>query len=97
VGLRLLLGFLLVGLIQVLIPRELVLKWLGAGSGLKGIFIGLYLGIFATGGPYVWMPVAASIYKSGADIGPVISMITARGILGFQFNHIGRRNNVCRF
>jgi uncharacterized membrane protein YraQ (UPF0718 family) len=30
------------------------------------------------------MPVVASIYKSGANIGPVISMITARGILGFQ-------------
>jgi uncharacterized membrane protein YraQ (UPF0718 family) len=30
------------------------------------------------------MPVVASIYKSGAAIGPVLSMITARGILGFQ-------------
>jgi uncharacterized membrane protein YraQ (UPF0718 family) len=84
VWLRLLLGFFLGGCIQVLIPKELVSKWLGSGSGLKGIFIGSYLGIFAAGGPYVWMPVVASIYKSGANIGPVISMITARGILGFQ-------------
>jgi uncharacterized membrane protein YraQ (UPF0718 family) len=84
VWLRLLLGFLLGGCIQVLIPRELVSKWLGTGSGLKGIFIGSYSGIFATGGPYVWMPIVASIYKSGANIGPVLSMITARGILGFQ-------------
>jgi uncharacterized membrane protein YraQ (UPF0718 family) len=84
VWLRLLLGFLLGGCIQVLIPKELVSKWLGTGSGLKGIFIGSYSGIFATGGPYVWMPIVASIYKSGANIGPVLSMITARGILGFQ-------------
>jgi uncharacterized membrane protein YraQ (UPF0718 family) len=84
VWLRLLLGFLLGGCIQVLIPKELVSKWLGTGSGLKGIFIGSYSGIFATGGPYVWMPIVASIYKSGATIGPVLSMITARGILGFQ-------------
>jgi uncharacterized membrane protein YraQ (UPF0718 family) len=81
---RLLLGFFLGGCIQVLIPKELILKWLGADSGFKGILIGSYLGIFATGGPYVWMPVVASLYKSGADIGPVISMIAARGIIGLQ-------------
>ncbi len=80
----LLLGFLLGGAIQVLIPRELVSKWLGSDSGLKGILIGSYLSIFSTGGPYVWMPVVASIYKSGAGIGPVLSMITQRGILSFQ-------------
>ena len=81
---RLLLGFLLGGFIHVLIPREFVSKWLGAGSGLKGILIGSYMGIFAAGGPYVWMPVVASIYRSGADIGPVLSMLTARGIIGIQ-------------
>lgn len=80
----LLLGFLLGGCIQVLIPRPLVSKWLGADSGIKGILIGSYVSIFVSGGPYVWMPVVASIYKSGAGVGPVIAMITARGILSFQ-------------
>jgi uncharacterized membrane protein YraQ (UPF0718 family) len=81
---RLLLGFILGGFIQVLIPRSLVAKWLGAGSGLKGILIGSYVSIFATGGPFVWLPIVASIYRSGADIGPVISLITARAILSIQ-------------
>ena len=81
---RLLLGFLLGGFIQVLIPRSLVAKWLGAESGLKGILIGSYVSMFSTGGPFVWLPIVASIYRSGADIGPVLSLVTARGILSIQ-------------
>ena len=81
---RLLLGFLLGGFIQVLIPRTLVSKWLGSGSGLKGILIASYVSMFATGGPFVWLPIVASIYRSGADIGPVLSLITARAILSLQ-------------
>jgi uncharacterized membrane protein YraQ (UPF0718 family) len=84
VWLRLLLGFILGGCIRVLIPKGLVSKWLGSDSGLKGVFLGSYLSIFATGGPYVWLPIVASIYKAGAGIGPVFAMIAARGILGIQ-------------
>jgi uncharacterized membrane protein YraQ (UPF0718 family) len=81
---RLLLGFILGGFIQVLIPKSLVSKWLGSGSGLKGILIASYVSMFATGGPFIWLPIVASIYRSGADIGPVLSLITARGILSIQ-------------
>jgi uncharacterized membrane protein YraQ (UPF0718 family) len=81
---RLLLGFLLGGFIQVLIPREVVSKWLGASSGLKGILIGSYLGVFSSGGPYMWLPVVATIHRAGADIGPVLSLMTARGLIGIQ-------------
>jgi len=81
---RLLLGFLLGGFIQVLIPRSLITKWLGTGSGLKGILIGSYVSMFATGGPFLWLPIVASLYRSGADIGPVLSLITARAILSIQ-------------
>ena len=81
---RLLLGFLLGGFIQVLIPKGLISKWLGAGSGLKGIFIASYVSVFATGGPFIWLPIVASVYRSGADIGPVLSLLTARAILSLQ-------------
>ena len=81
---RLLLGFLLGGFIQVLIPKGLISKWLGAGSGLKGILIASYVSVFATGGPFVWLPIVASVYRSGADIGPVLSLLTARAILSIQ-------------
>ncbi|MFH1490859.1 MAG: permease [Pseudomonadota bacterium] len=84
VWVRLLLGFLLGGFIQVLIPRNLISKWLGAGSGIKGILLASYASMFATGGPYVWLPIVVSIYRAGADVGPVLSLMTARGILSLQ-------------
>jgi uncharacterized membrane protein YraQ (UPF0718 family) len=84
IWLRLLLGFLLGGFVQAVIPRELVSRWLGSASGLKGILIGSFGGVISTGGPYVWLPVVASIYKAGAGIGPVLALITARGILSMQ-------------
>ena len=84
IWLRMLLGFLLGGFVQAVIPRELVSKWLGSASGLKGIFLGSFGGIVSTGGPYVWLPVVVSIYKAGAGIGPVLALMTARGILSIQ-------------
>ena len=35
----LLIGFLVAGLIQVLMPKELLIKWLGSGSDFKGAVI----------------------------------------------------------
>lgn len=79
---RLILGFTLGGLIQVLIPRALIAKWLGHASGLKGILIGSYIGIIMPGGPWVTLPVIASIYRAGAGVGPVIALLTGRAMLG---------------
>lgn len=84
VWVRLLLGFLLGGFIQAVIPSEIVSKWFGATSGLKGILIGSYGGLIMSGGPHVWVPVVASIYRAGADIGPVLALITARGIININ-------------
>ena len=84
VWLRLLLGFTLGGLVRVIIPSELIAKWLGHTSGLKGILIGSYIGIIMPGGPYVALPVIASIYSAGAGAGPVIALLTGRALLGIQ-------------
>ncbi|MFC2020472.1 permease [Chloroflexota bacterium] len=84
IWLRVLLGFTLGGLIRVLIPSALIAKWLGHSSGLKGIFIGSYIGIILPGGPYVFLPILASIYKAGAGVGPVIALMTGRALLSIN-------------
>lgn len=78
---RLLLGFSLGGLIQVSIPSGLIAEWLGPTSGLKGILIGSYTGIVITGGPYVSLPIIASIYSAGAGPGPVIALLASMNML----------------
>ncbi|MFC1985360.1 permease [Chloroflexota bacterium] len=84
IWLRLLLGFILGGVVQVLIPSALIAKWLGHASGLKGILIGSYTSIIIPGGPWVILPIVASIYRSGAGVGPVIALLTGRAMLGLH-------------
>ena len=77
VWLRLILGFTLGGLIQVLIPSSLIMEWLGPASGLKGILIASAAGVFITGGPYVSLPIVTALYTAGAGVGPVIAFLVA--------------------
>ena len=73
----LLLGFAVAGLAQVLIPSELVSRWLGREAGLRGIMLGCVVGGLVPGSPYSTFPIVAGLYQSGAGIGAVVSFITA--------------------
>ena len=85
VWLRLLLGFVLGGLITVLIPSSVITEWLGPTSGLKGILIGAYSGIIVGGGgPYVMLPIIASFLKAGAGFGPVIALLASLNLIGLR-------------
>lgn len=90
-------SFIVAGMIQVLIPNEFLSKWVGSESGLRGIFIGTVAGGVMPGGPYVSLPVAAGLIKSGAGIGTMVAFLTGWslwavsrlpmdiGILGWKF------------
>ena len=54
-------AFLVAGMVQVLIPRELILKWVGTEAGFKGILIGSIAGGLTPGGPFVNLPLAAGL------------------------------------
>jgi uncharacterized membrane protein YraQ (UPF0718 family) len=100
---RVLLGILLGGFIQVLIPRTLVAEWIGPASGLIGILIGSFVGMIITGGAFVIIPVIASIYSAGASAGPIIALITAanlvriQGIFIWEIPFFGTRIALTRF
>ena len=69
-------AFLVAGMVQVLLPAELISKWVGTESGFKGILIGTVTGAIAPGGPYVSLPIAAALLKSGAGIGTMVAFLT---------------------
>ena len=81
---RVLIGILLGGFIQGLIPRAVVAEWIGPASGLTGILIGSVAGMVITGGAFVVMPIIASIYTAGAAAGPIIALITAANLVRVQ-------------
>ena len=93
-------AFIVAGLIQVLIPTEMISKWIGAESGLRGILIGTVVGGLMPGGPYVSLPIAAGLLRTGASIGTMVAFLTAwslwavsrmpmeLGIMGWKFTLI---------
>lgn len=57
--------FILVGLFDVWVPKEKVMKHLGDTSGFVGTAISLALGAFAAGPLYAAFPVAEVLLKKG--------------------------------
>ena len=80
----LLAGLLLGGMIQVLLPREMVVAWTGEGSGIRGLAIATVAGMVTPGGPFVQFPLVASLWKAGAAVGPVTAYLSAWTLLGLQ-------------
>ncbi len=93
-------AFIVAGMVQILIPQELISRWVGTESGFRGLFIGTVLGGIAPGGPYVSLPIAAGLLHAGASIGTMVAFLTGWslwavtrmpleiGIMGWQFTLI---------
>jgi uncharacterized membrane protein YraQ (UPF0718 family) len=69
-------AFIVAGMIQALLPQELISKWVGAESGMRGILIGSIAGGLSPGGPFVSLPIAAGLLKAGAGVGTMVAYLT---------------------
>jgi len=81
VWIELALGFLLAGLVEVLLPARVIAGALGAESGARGHLVGWALGLAVPGGPYVFFPMVAGLVQRGAAVGPVLTLIAAKTLL----------------
>ncbi|MGQ9779902.1 MAG: permease [Bacillota bacterium] len=59
--------FVLLGLLDVWVPRETMIRLMGKGSGLCGTVLAVLLGSVAAGPLYAAFPVAAVLAKKGAS------------------------------
>lgn len=64
--------FILMGLIEVWIPKDKIQKWLGKDSGIKGAIISVALGTLPTGPLYISFPMTASLLRSGASVANMV-------------------------
>lgn len=69
--------FILMGLMEVWIPKEKIQKWLGSGSGIKGAGIALALGTLPTGPLYVAFPMTSTLIRKGASITNMVVFLGA--------------------
>jgi uncharacterized membrane protein YraQ (UPF0718 family) len=74
-------SLLAAGFADRLLPREMVQQWLGEDAGLRGIVLATGAGMITPSGPFVSMPIAAVLLRSGASNAAVVAFVAAWALL----------------
>lgn len=69
--------FILIGLMDVWVPKETMVKYMGKGSGFKGGFLAVLLGAVGAGPLVVAFPIAALLIRKGAKLAYVFLFLGA--------------------
>jgi uncharacterized membrane protein YraQ (UPF0718 family) len=69
--------FILLGLLDLWVPKETMIKYLGEHSGLTGVLISFLMGSATAGPLYGAFPVAAVLMKKGAKFSNIMVFIGA--------------------
>lgn len=93
--------FVLLGLLDVWVPKETMMKYMGDKSGIKGIVLSIILGSAAAGPLYGAFPIAAVFMKKGVKFSNVLIFIGAWSttkipMFLFEMSALGARFAVTR-
>lgn len=94
--------FILMGLMDMWVEKEVIVKHMGVDSGLKGIFLSFFMGAFSAGPLYAAFPIAALLLKKGTKISNVLIFIgvwstTKIPLLLFEISSLGIDFAILRF
>ena len=94
--------FVLLGLLDVWVPKETMVKLMGKGSGLKGMGLAFFLGSAAAGPLYGAFPVAITLLKKGSSFTNVLILMgawstTKLPMLMFEAASLGIEFTLLRF
>lgn len=68
---------LLLGLLDIWVPRETMIKFMGKDSGIKGVFLAILFGSVAAGPLYAAFPITEIFIKKGVKFSNVMIFIGA--------------------
>jgi len=80
---KVLAGCLIGAFVTLLLPREMVARWVGHESGFMGLLIAAFFGFLLPGGPITIYPVAGAFLMMGADAGAVVAFIVSWTLIGY--------------
>jgi uncharacterized membrane protein YraQ (UPF0718 family) len=80
---KVLAGCLIAAFVTMILPRELVARWVGHESGFSGLLIAAVFGFILPGGPITIYPVAGAFLVMGADAGAVVAFIVSWTLIGY--------------
>ena len=73
----LLAAFLIINLIQRLVPAETIEAWLSQSKGPKGHLIAWAVGFVTPGGPMIAFPLVGVLYKAGASVALLVTYVSS--------------------
>lgn len=94
--------FVLLGLLDVWVPKDTMVRFMGEGSGLIGILLSFVLGSAAAGPLYGAFPVAAVFMKKGVKFSNILIFLgawstTKLPMILFEFASMGTKFALTRF
>lgn len=94
--------FILLGLMDVWIPKETMMRYMGKDAGIKGGILAFVLGSFSAGPLYASFPVAAVFLKKGVSFTNIFIFIGAWSttkvpMMLFEVTQLGGKFAVLRF
>jgi uncharacterized membrane protein YraQ (UPF0718 family) len=94
--------FICIGLLDVWVERDTMIKIMGDKSGIKGIFVALLLGMVTAVPLYALLPVAGVLLKKGGRIFNVLLFLCSSAsiripLLLFEISSLGWRFTFVRF
>jgi len=94
--------FLLIGLLDVWVPREKFMRFMGESSGVTGIALSILLGAAAAGPLYAAFPLAAIMIKKGVKFRNILIFLGAWStmkipMLLFEISSIGKEFALTRY
>lgn len=69
--------FVLLGLLDVWVPRETMIRYMGEGSGIRGVFLAFLIGSAAAGPLYGAFPVASVFMRKGVKFSNILIFLGA--------------------
>lgn len=94
--------FILIGLLDVWVKKETMVKYMGKDSGIVGILLGFFLGSAAAGPLYGAFPVAGVFLNKGSRLANVLIIVGAWAsmkipLLLFEVSAMGIKFTLIRF
>jgi len=93
--------FVLLGLLDVWVEREVLMRHMGQGSGIRGSLLAYVMGSTAAGPLYIAFPIAGVLLKKGASIFNIFIFIgawstTKLPMILFEASSIGLKFTILR-
>ena len=93
--------FIIIGLFDVWVPKEMLEKHIGRESGVKGVFLVILLAMLQAGPLYGAFPVAYILSKKGASVRNIFIYLGAFSsmklpMLGIEIGYLGIKYTILR-